>query len=420
MKLNWKKAESFLVSTGLAVKSLKTNLLRTSLSLLGVTIGIFAVSSIYTGVDSLNNFLLKSLDKFGNNTLFIDRINYEKIGQMDWTEIRKNRPVSYEEYQYLKEKLPARLYKDIGYRFSVPRVAAKHGKQKVRVTLIGDTYEVYGIMDFNIESGRFFNKFEVLKGIPVAVIGGNVADALFPGQNPLGKDILILGKKVKVIGVLKKETGAIKINPTDNQIFVPVNFLLKFYPADKRMNSVIVVLPSDINKIEPLKEQITILLRKYRKLKPGQKNTFYVNNISFLKDMVQKSMDVLKTAGWILGGFSLLVGAFGIANIMFVTVKERTREIGIQKALGASGRLILIEFLVESILLSLIGGLVGFLLLYLGVRIANKIFHDFEIIISLKNILIVSIISILIGVLAGIFPALKASKLHPIDAIRKE
>jgi putative ABC transport system permease protein len=412
-------AETFRLAVSLSVKSLRVNLLRTSLSLLGISIGIFSVSAIYTGVDSLNAYLISTLDKFGNNTLFIDRFNYKSMGNVQWAKIRKMKKASYDEYVYLKKHLPRDLYKAVNFRMAVPQVAAKNKRQTVKVSLISDTYYVYTIMQFNIDRGRFYNIFEDKKGLPVAVIGANVAEALFPDGDPLGKHIKILGKKVKVIGVLKKDSGMVQINPANNQIFMPYNFVKKFFPGETRFFTTIMVLPSDIKKTDILKEHIGLLLRKYRKLKPGQENNFYINNIDFLKDLVQQSMKTLSIAGWILGGFSLLVGAFGIANIMFVSVKERTREIGIQKALGAKRLVILSEFLMEAVLLALIGAMFGLAILYIGIILGRRMVSDFEIILSVRTITVVVLISVLIGILTGFWPALQASKLDPIEAIRR-
>jgi putative ABC transport system permease protein len=407
------------LSIRLAFRSLQTNLMRTSLSLLGVSIGIFSVSAIYTGVDSLNVFLLNSLDKFGNNTLFVDRFNYQNMGKADWDEIRKKKAPSYHEFLYLKSKLPGNLYRAINFRMYVPSVPVKFEREQVRAVLTADTYRVADIMHFDLAQGRFYNSMEDEKGLPVAVIGASVAEALFGDGNAVGKEIKMLGKKIKVVGVLKKEGGLIKINPSDNRVFVPYSFVRKFYPAEKDFFVTIMVAPKDEKHVNELKQQIIFLLRKARRLKPGMPDNFYVNNIDFLKDAVEKSMKILSLSGWILGGFSLLVGAFGIANIMFVSVKERTREIGIQKALGAKRRIILWEFLSESVLLSLIGGLLGFGILYVAVLIFEKTVHGFDLVISLRTVSIMAAVAVSIGILAGIWPAYRASELNPIDAIRK-
>jgi len=415
--LRWDGFREVIRLTG---RTLKINLLRTSLSLLGVSIGIFSVVSILVGVDSLQNYLIHSLRKFGNNTLYIDRFDYKNMGNQPWAKIRRMRKPSYDEYRFLQRKLDSSLYDELNFRMVVPGMAVKYRKEKVRASLYGDAGNIFRIMSFDLDKGRFYNALEREKGLPVAVVGWDVADALFGGENPLGKYIQIGGKKIKVIGVFRKEGGMVTINPANNTVYVPYLTLRKLVPGgQRRFYTTIMVKPASEDVLDALKARIEVLLRNYRKLKPGEKSNFYINNIDFLKDMVKQSMRALTLAGWILGGFSLLVGAFGIANIMFVSVKERTREIGIQKALGAKRGFILSEFLLEAVILALVGGLLGLVFVLLIVKVFNAQASDFVLVYRQSQILKGLLISALTGVVAGFFPAWQASRLHPIDAIRK-
>jgi len=412
--------DEFSIAFLLALKSLRTNFLRTFLSLTGISVGIFTVSSLYTGVDSLKNNLMETLEGLGNNTLFIDRFNYQDMGKMRYLDLRKFKAPDYKEYLYLKRHLSPGLYEAINFHMTFSGIPLTYKGREVQAGVSADTYDVFRIFKYNLKEGRFYNMLEDRKGKPVAVLGADVAEALFPGGNAVGKEIRWAGKKLQVIGVLKKESGTFTVNPSDEKILIPYTLARKILPGNTGYYSSIEVVPKDPRHLDALKEELEILLRRYRKLKPGQKNNFFINNIDFLKDMISQSMRALRIAGWILGGFALLVGAFGIANIMFVSVKERTRDIGIQKAVGANRRVIMMEFLIESVLLSVLGGLVGLLILLIGINIVQKFTPDFEWVLSLKNILYVTMISLIIGILAGLLPAYEASGLHPIDAIRRK
>ncbi len=405
----------------LVFKGLKRNLLRTFLSLAGVSIGIFSVISILVSVDSLEIYLLKSLSKLGNNTLYVDRFDYSKMGRVNWAEIRRMKRPSYDEYLYLKKNLDPALYRAITYHLRIPALVIRHGRRDIRAGVIGVNADYAKINTLPFKEGRFFNEHEDEKGMPVIVLGHDVAEALFPDGKAPGKAVRLLGKKLKVIGVLQEEGGMVKVNPSNEKVFVPYGFLRKIIPQDSRMLFTnIMILPSAKAVKNKLAEQIEFKLRQYRKLKPGEKSTFHVNDISFLVTRIGKSTRILSLAGWILGGFSLLVGAFGIANIMFVSVKERTNEIGIQKALGANRNFILSEFLTESVLLALIGGIAGLMFLSFFVKFGNLFLSgkDFHIYLSAKNMILGITISIMIGLLAGLWPAWKAAEMNPIDAIR--
>ncbi len=401
-----------------ALKSLRTNLLRTSLSLLGVTVGIFSIVAIYSAIDALNHTVMDSMNKFGQNTLYITRFDFSGKSKVPrWK--RKNFPFpTMEEYKRLQNSLKPDEVKAVTFRIFMPSTTLRSpGVEPVEgAELLADGAEFPQIQELDFESGRFFNKLEEAHASPVIVLGHDIKEALFSHQNALGKTVHLYGKKLKVIGVLKKEGSG--VGPSnDGRVFISSSFARTIVSPGKSFTAIIVA-PTAQADMTKLIDKITAKLRKYRKLKPTETNTFFVNNINTVKDQIEKLTGVLKMGGGFLALFSLLIGAFGIANIMFVSVKERTAQIGIQKALGAKRSFILWQFLFESMFLSLIGGLIGILLVWVGTQLVSKMTDSFQIGLTIENVILGLIISSVIGIIAGLWPAWKAASLDPVEAIR--
>jgi len=401
-----------------ALKSLRTNLLRTSLSLLGVTIGIFSIVAIYSAIDALNETVLSSMNKLGQNTLYITRFSFMGDATVPrWK--RKNFPFpDIDEYKLLQRTLSKDEVNAVTFRFFMPttKVSVPGKEELLGAELIADGADYPKIQELEFESGRFFNKFEEEHAAPVAVIGADIKEALFGNENAIGKTMRMYGKKLKVIGVLKKEGAA--IGPSnDGRIFIPYTFVQTIITPHNSFTAIIIGPKADAD-MKALKDKIRLQLRKKRKLKPSDIDNFFINDINAVKDQVEKLTAILHLGGGFLALFSLLIGAFGIANIMFVSVKERTNQIGIQKALGAKSSFILWQFLFESVFLSMIGGIIGIFLVWLGTLFVSHIQTEFTIELSTKNILTGLIISSVIGLIAGLLPAWKAAKLDPVEAIR--
>ncbi len=401
-----------------AYKSLRTNLLRTSLSLLGVAVGIFSIVAIYSAIDAMNSTIMDSMSKFGQNTLYITKFSFADQSKVPrWK--RKNFPFpTNDEYKILKNKLSPKQVKAVTFRVFMPATTIKvSGKGSVEgIELIADGADFPKFEHLEFEEGRFFNQKEEEQASPVAVIGADIKDALFENENPVGKFVRMYGKKVKIIGFLKKEGSG--VGPSnDSRVIIPSSFARTIVNPN-RIFTAIIIAPQPEANVEKLIDDITINLRSIRKLKPTEDNNFFVNNINTFRDQIEQMTSVLKLGGGFLALFSLLIGAFGIANIMFVSVKERTNQIGIQKALGAKNSFILFQFLFESVLLSIIGGLVGIFLVWIGVKIISASTSDFNVSLSIGNILLGIVISSIIGVIAGMLPAWKAAKLNPVEAIR--
>jgi len=401
-----------------ATKSLKTNLLRTSLSLLGVTIGIFSIVAIFSAIDALNSTVMDSINKFGQNTLYVTKFSFTPNNKVPrWK--RKNFPFpTIQEYKLLKNSLTKDEIKAVTFRIFMPATTIKIlGKESVSgAELIADGADFPKFQELEYESGRFFNHAEEQHASPVIVIGGEIKEALFGKSNAIGKTLHLYGKKIKVIGVLKKE-GAGLAPTNDNRAFIPYTFA-RTIVSPKKSFTAIIVAPKATTNVEKLIEKVKVKLRLSRKLKPSEIDNFFINNINTVKEQIEQLTGVLRLGGGFLALFSLLIGAFGIANIMFVSVKERTNQIGVQKALGAKNSFILWQFLFESMFLSLIGGAIGIFLVWIGIKAVSSMTTAFSISLTPENLVLGLIISSVIGIIAGLFPAWKAAKLNPVEAIR--
>ncbi|MDP5102073.1 MAG: ABC transporter permease, partial [Nonlabens sp.] len=270
-----------------------------------------------------------------------------------------------------------------------------------------------------LETGRFYSESESASGSPVVVLGNEVAKSLFGTSDPTGKRVRLYGNKFTVIGVLKKEGVSTMGPPKDESAFIPVNFLRKLYGDNSRLRtSALIMKPKkgvDQDEFIAVMEQ---KLRNFRGLKSDEINTFFINPLKGLTDFVEQITGALTLIGVVISGFSMLVGGFGIANIMFVSVKERTNLIGIQKSLGAKNKFILSQFLFEAVILALFGGLFGLLFVWIGTIVASSFTDDFTFVLSTGNVILGTGISTAIGLIAGIIPAYSASRLDPVEAIR--
>ena len=410
IKLIW---ESFLFASN----SFLVNKLRTSLSLLGITIGIFAIISVFTIVDSLETNIRESVSSLGSDVVYIDKWPWtEEMGQeYQWWQYA-NRPVpTLQEYELIKEK--SRLAGNVGFTTST-RTTVQYKDNKIeKMGIQGVTEEFVSIHDIEIASGRYFIDSEIRTGRNYGVIGSTLASNLFGNLNPVDKNITIKGFKIKIIGVLRPEGKNDFGQSADEIVILPVNFIRNMINIKSESMNPNIWVKAGINASnEELLDELTMLMRSIRRLKPNAVNNFALNRTSMLDKQLQAVFTTLNIAGWFIGIFSLLVGGFGIANIMFVGVKERTHIIGIQKALGAKRYFILLQFIFEAILLAIAGGIVGLLLVFSGTIIVNYL-SDFTISLTTENILTGIFISSIIGLIAGFAPAFTASRLSPVNAI---
>ncbi len=404
-------------SFGFAISALRNNKLRTALSLLGVTIGIFSIIAVLAAVDSLDRKIKQDLSSLDKNTIYLTSVSFgpTEVEQWKYEQFPK---VDYEEYQYLKDAIPNADY--FCFQMFTKREAIKYESRTANdVNVVPVTYEFVDIQRLDLQQGRFFNESESNSGLPVAVLGYEVAQTLFDDYDPIGKTVRLYGQRFNVIGTLKKKGGGgFDGDSEDMSAFIPVNFVRKRYGDNNdAMLPVIIIKPEKGTDMDALKNNIAQKLRTKRGVKTDEIDNFFINVLSGLTDLIDNIVGQMNVIGWIISGFSLLVGGFGIANIMFVSVKERTNLIGIQKSLGAKNRFILFQFLFEAIILSFIGGAIGVLLVWVTSLVLSSAL-DFNFVLSLGNILLGTSLAIIIGLISGILPAISASQLDPVEAIR--
>jgi len=400
-----------------AIQALIGNKLRTLLSLLGVTIGIFAIISVFAVVDSLERNIRGSVESLGENVVFVTKWPWAMGGEYPWWKYYQRPLPTIQELASLEQRLE--VAEAATFVAGAGNKTAKFESNDVDgIGVAGVSHGYQDVYGFELSSGRYFSLLESATGKPVAIIGSNISEVLFDGVNPLGKVIKFMGQKATVIGVFDKAGDSIIGNSDDDNIVIPVKFARNFLRLNSEStNPMFMVKAKEGVSNAQLKDDITRVMRSVRRLSPKADDDFALNETSILSKGIDMMFGVIDLAGIIIGGFSLLVGGFGIANIMFVSVKERTNIIGIQKAIGAKNYFILLQFLFEAILLCLIGGALGLLLVYGGTVFANA-YIDFDISLSTSNIVTGLWVSVLIGIISGMIPAVSASKLDPVEAIR--
>ncbi|MVM32914.1 FtsX-like permease family protein [Spirosoma sp. HMF4905] len=398
-----------------AWQALRSNLLRTMLSLLGVTIGIFAIIAVFTLVDSLERSIRTSLSFIGDKVVYIEKWPWVFDGDFQWWKFFQRPVPTYGEYKFLSERLEnAQAIVAMSFK---GRVTIKRDNNSMSSLIQGTTLDYNKMSDVPIEQGRYFTQQEIDVARNIAIIGSDVAENLFPGQDPIGKSFKISGLNFTVIGVQRKKGESI-INVGGNpdiKCLIPFGAFSKmFHSLNPNITITVKGYDSDEGLLE-LESEIRGLLRTRRGLHPLQEDNFSINRPEALATAISGIFSVLTLAGWVIGGFSILIGGFGIANIMFVSVKERTNIIGIQKSLGAKNYFILFQFLFEAVLLSLVGGLTGIFLVYL---LSFMSLGSLDLQLTAANIALGLGVSSIIGILSGIIPAFSASRLDPVIAIR--
>ena len=396
------------------------NPIRTLLSLLGVTIGIFTIIAVLSLVDSLEDSIQDSLDFLGTDNLRVEKWPWEFDNPgYEWWKFWKRPHPTYKEYAFLKENLKnAEAVEILVAREGLTIKYLNNSSSEVNLT--GIVYESKEINDYKILSGRYYTENETIVGSNYVIIGYKIMEDLFKNSDyAIGKDIKIKGVKFRVIGVFEEEGESfVGGDSFDRQMTVPFNSFKKIYRVGKKGSNAALIVKgnSELDPgLENLEYELRGVLRARRGLKPTEDENFAINRPEYLTGFVSAIFGTISIAGWVIGSFSIFVGGFGIANIMFVSVKERVPIIGLQKSLGAKNYFILMQFLFESSFLSIIGGFVGLMFVFL---ITFVDLGSFDLKISLTNVILGISISTIIGVCAGLIPAIFASRLDPVEAIR--
>lgn len=401
--------ESFLF----AFRAIIVNKVRTLLSLLGITIGIFSVISVLTIFDSMEIAIRESIDQLGDNVLFVQKWPWEGGNDYPWWKYWKRPEADMEDLREIQRRSTAS--ESSAFMFEVSRTIKYQNNSIKNASILSVSHDFEKVLPIDLQEGRYFTSAESASGNNVAIIGAEIAEKLFSGLPALGKEIKIFGSKLEVIGVMKKEGDDLFGSSSDNQAIIPVNFARNYVDIQEVGTSILVRAKPNVSNDE-LKDELSGIMRSVRKLKPKAEDDFAINETSIITREFDAFFKVIAIVGWIVGGFSLLVGGFGIANIMFVSVKERTSQIGIQMSLGAKKYFILYQFLFEAVFLSLFGGIIGLLIVYVLVLLSQN--FPFTLHLTFINILIGVSVSVTIGLVAGIVPSYMASRLDPVEAMR--
>jgi putative ABC transport system permease protein len=408
-----------LSSFKMAVAEFRSNKLRTFLSLFGVTIGIFCIISVLSTVNSLEQAIQNDIKSLGSNTVYVDKWEYSGGENYPWWKyVNRPEPKS-SEVEIIRQKVPAA--RNVVFQVQTNDVVEYGNSLINNVTYYGITEEFFAIQPVEVGLGRNLQERDFEHATNSIVVGNTIATELFgKAENAVGKQVKLKGDKIaNVVGVIKKQGKSIvEMWNFDDCIMMSGKLLTQMVPERYAQPKIIVQGKEDV-PMQLLLDELMGAMRSLRKLKPSQDNNFSLNDIDSFSKFISDLSSNVNVGGWAIAALSLIVGMFGVANIMFVTVRERTPQIGLKKALGAKRSTILAEFLLESAFLCILGGLIGLLLVFILTKIVS-IGIGFPLFISLDIMLLAIGICIIVGVMAGIIPASIAARMDPVVAIRSK
>jgi putative ABC transport system permease protein len=395
----------------ISFRAMRANMLRSVLTTLGIVIGIVSVTLMATAIEGVNRAFARSAAAFGTDVLYVSRFSW--VGNMDWALIRNRRQMKVEYAAKIERQA---TMSDAVAPVVTTRRRVYRGDASIEDAFVsGTTHQYINAAGVTLEDGRFFTAEESNGGRPVCVVGANIVENVFPFEDPIGKIIRVAGHPYTVVGTVEKQGGLFGIFTADNRVYVPMlSFASKF---GGRRDVTIQVRVADLTQMEDAKLELEGIIRKIRNLAPGKPNDFNINQQELLTETFAPISLVIASIGLFITGLSLFVGGIGIMNIMFVSVSERTKEIGIRKAIGARQRTILLQFLIESASLCLIGGFIGLAIAFPLSLVVDQVLPTA----MPMSVVFVSIfISLVVGVISGFLPAYRASKMDPVEALRYE
>jgi putative ABC transport system permease protein len=403
----------------IAFAQMKANKTRSMLTALGVIIGIVAVTLMGTAITGIQTGFDKSMSILGDDVLYVSQFPWARVN--DWWNYRDRREIKTEYAEPLNRMIAATPNSNLVLAVPTSNILknVKRGDNQVSGIFVQGTtadYPLISVVDFN--QGRFFNDLETKSAANVCLLGYDVADSLFPSESPVGKEVQISGQQFRVLGVGARQGSFLGLFSLDSIVIVPLPTFKKFFSA--KTESDVRVKVRDKTKLAEAKSELTGLMRRIRALAPEKKDDFNVNEQQAFKSTLDPVKNSIAIAGLFITGLSLFVGAIGIMNITFVSVKERTKEIGTRKALGARRRTILLQFLIESTALCILGGLIGLMFAYALCFAIGAAFPSFPVQFSLGLVLIGMFVSVFTGLISGFAPAWSASRLDPVTALRYE